>query len=168
MTERRPRGPWAWVLAGAGTLVMLFVLAAIFSLGPFRDEDLTGGGSAIAQGDEICREAHEAFAEREDRPPRTAAEAAQLTAQLIDIAGDEADRLGSLDGSPEFEAQIRRYVAAREQGIAAMRDGQAAAEHRDARAYEEAQAEVAANQRERYRIARRIGFGVCSRPLELG
>ena len=48
-----------------------------------------------------------------------------------------------------------------------MRDGQAAAEDRDADAYEKAQAEVADSQRERHRIARRIGFAVCSRPLEI-
>jgi len=154
-----------------GVLLVLGVLAAIFDLGPFRSDEvptgLGSGGGAIAQGDEICGAAHEAFADLQRHPPATASDAAELTGRLIDIASDEADQLESLSGSPGFEAQIDRYVAARRRGIEAMRDGQAAAEDRDARAYEQAQAAVADSQRARHRIARRIGFAVCSKPLSL-
>ena len=75
--ERRPQGPWAWVLGTVGVLAFLFLLAAVFDLGPFRNDELTAsGGGAVAAGDEICREAHDAFADLQARPPRTAAEAA--------------------------------------------------------------------------------------------
>ena len=166
MESRRPRGPWAWVLAGAGALAALALLAAVLDLGPFRDPELSSG-ELLAQGDEICREAHEAFADLQRRPPRTAAEAAELTGRLIDIAGDEADELESLNGPPGFDAQVEEYVAARQDGIEAMVAGRAAAEDRDTEAYKEAQAQVADSQRERHRIARDIGFAVCSRPLKL-
>jgi hypothetical protein len=166
MEGRRPHGPWARVLAGAGVLAALALLAAVFDLGPFREPELRSS-EVIAQGDEICRKAHEAFADLQRRSPRTAAQAAELTGRLIDIAGDEADELESLNGPPEFDARVEEYVTAREDGIEAMRAGRAAAEDRDTEGYEEAQADVADSQRERHRIARGIGFAVCSRPLKL-
>jgi signal transduction histidine kinase len=166
MESRRPRGPWAWVLAGAGVLAVLALLAAVFNLGPFREPELTSS-KLIAQGDEICRKAHVAFADLQRHLPRTAAEAAELTGRLIDIAGDEADELESLNGPPEFDAQVEDYVAAREDGIEAMRAGRAAAEDRDTQGYKQEQAEVADSQRDRHRIARDIGFAICSRPLKL-
>ena len=52
--------------------------------------------------------------------------------------------------------------------IVALRAGRQAAEDRDAKAYADSQAELAASQRDRQRIARQIGFAVCSRPLGPG
>jgi hypothetical protein len=153
------------VLGGAGVLALLAVLALVFDLGPFREPE-RGRGELIARGDEICREAHEAFVDLQRRPPVTASEAAELTGRLIEIAGDEADRIGALNGPTEFDVQIDEYVAAREQGIDAMRAGRAAAQDRDGAAYARSQAEVADSQRERREIAREIGFAVCSRPLK--
>jgi hypothetical protein len=165
MSARRPPIPiWIWVAAIVAALACLTVVAAVFDLGPFREPEL-GQGEAIARGDDICRRAHEAFVDAQRVPPRTAGEAADLTRRLIDIAGDEADQLESLNGPPEFEASIDGYVAARRRGIEAMREGERAAEDRDAKGYSSAEAEVAATQHQRLRIARRIGFAVCSRPL---
>jgi hypothetical protein len=162
----RARGPWVWVAGGAGVLALLGVLAALLGLGPFREPELTRG-ELIARGDEICRKAHQAFADLQRQPPRTASEAAELMDHLIGIAGDEVDQIESLNGPPEFDDQIEDYVAAREEGIDAMRAGRDAAADRDSKAYADSQAEVAAGQRERHRSARRIGFAVCSRPLKL-
>jgi hypothetical protein len=162
---QRSRGPWGWVLGGAGVLALLAVLAIALDLGPFDDPELTRG-ELIARGDEICRRAHEAFTDLQRQPPRTASEAADLTARLADIAADEADQIATLNGPPEFDAEIEDYVAAREEGIAAIRDGRVAADARESTGYARSQAEVAATQRERHAIARRIGFAVCSRPLK--
>ncbi len=145
------------MLGGVAVLAVLGVLAAVFDLGPFKEAELTRGES-IAKGDDICRRAHDAFVDLQTSPPRTASQAAELTGQLIDIASDEADAIGSLNGPPDFEAEVDEYVNAREDGIEAMRDGRAAAEDRDSAAYARSQEEVAASQRERERIARQIGF----------
>ena len=167
MTEPRPAGALVWVVGIAAVLAVLALLAAVFNLGPFRETQL-GSGEVIARGDEICRRAHEAFVEVQREVPRTAEEAADLTARLIDIAEDEAKELEALNGPEVFDAGIDEYLAARREGIDAMRAGREAAEQGDAQGYGESQDEVAATQRERHRIARGIGFSVCSRPLEPG
>ena len=164
MQPPSPRGVWAWVVGAAAFLVGMALLAAIFSLGPFKEKDLMHG-ELIARGDEICREAHQAFLDLQRRPPGTASEAADLAGRLADIAAEEADELQGLNGPAELEAAIDEYAAAREEGIAALRAGQKAASERDAAAYAANQAELADGQRERHLIARRIGFAVCSRPL---
>ncbi len=165
MEPLRPPGIWGWVLGGAGVLALLAVLALAFDLGPFKDPELTRG-ELLTRGDEICREAHDAFTDLQRVPPRTASQAAELTVRLIEIADDEADRIAALNGPSDFDAAIEDYVAAREEGIDAMRAGRDAASDRDSEGYARSQAEVASSQRERYRIARRIGFAVCSRPLK--
>jgi hypothetical protein len=155
------------VLGAAVVLAVLVVLGAALDLGPFKEPELTRG-ELIARGDEVCRKAHEAFADLQRLEPRTSSQAAELTSQLVDIAADEADQIKALNGPPEFDAEIGDYVAAREEGIEAMRAGRDAAEHGDTDAYARSQAEVAETQRERREIARGIGFAVCSRPLKLG
>jgi hypothetical protein len=161
---RLPRGTFAWAVAVAAALAVLALAAAVFDLGPFRGSELTRG-ELIARGDDICRKAHDAFIELQARPPRTADEAAELTGRLADIAADELKQIKALHGPPEFDAELERYLAAREQGIEALRDGVAAAQDGDTAAYTSAQAKLASSQRRRRQIARRIGFAECSRPL---
>jgi hypothetical protein len=159
-----PRGTFAWVLAVVAGAAVLALVAVLLNLGPFKEAELTRG-ELIARGDEICRKAHDAFTNLQDGPPRTASQAAELTTQLADIAGDEVDQIRALNGPPEFDAEIERYLAARERGIAFLRSGHDAAQARDTEAYVKSQAELARTQRERQRIARRIGFAECSRPI---
>ena len=167
MAPSRPRGVWAWALGVAAFLAVMALLAATFDLGPFKEPELAGG-ELVARGDEICREAHEAFVDLQRSPPGTAGDAAELTGRLIDVAEDEADELRALNGQPEFEAEVDEYLEARATGIDALRAGRQAAEDRDAQAYADSQADLAASQRDRHRIARQIGFAVCSRPLGPG
>jgi hypothetical protein len=152
------------VLGGVGLLGVLFALAIVFNLGPFTDPELSRG-ELIARGDEICRKAHEAFTGLQRQPPQTGGQAAELTGQLDAIATDELDQIRSLNGPADWDAEIGTYLAARERGIAALREGRDAAEAHDTAGYIKAQAELADSQLARERIARRIGFGECSRPL---
>ena len=64
-----------------------------------------------------------------------------------------------------MDAALERYLQAREEGIDQMRAGVDAAADRDAFAYEQAQADVAAGQLRRLQLARRVGFTECSRIL---
>jgi hypothetical protein len=160
---QQPRAKLWWALGGAALIVSLIAIALLADLGPFKEPELTRG-ELIARGDEVCRKAHEAFAELQRDAPQTADQATELTGRLIDIATDELDQIRSLNGSPDFGAEVERYLAARERGIEALRRGRAAAEDRDGDAYAAAQAKLADSQRERQEIARAIGFAVCSRP----
>jgi hypothetical protein len=134
---QEPRGKLGWIAGGVAlaVVVVALALAMLLDQGPFSEPELSRG-ELIARGDEICRKAHEAFAELQKKPPQTAGQATDLTGKLVDIASDELDEIGSLKGPPEFDA-----------------------------AYVVAQAELADSQLERQRIARRIGFAQCSRPL---
>jgi hypothetical protein len=159
-THPRPRRP-AWIAGALGVVVVLVALYLL--LDPLGDE-LTRE-EVLAQGDEICAEAHEAFTDLQDETPGTAAEAADLTGQLVNIAEDERDEIDDLEGPDDLEAQIDAYLSAREEGIDQLQRGLDAAEDGNAGAYADAQAKVAAAQLKRGRVAREIGFRECSRPL---
>ena len=109
-----------------GLLAALVVLAAVLGLGPFGDNDTTeslGSGEFIARGDEVCRRAHDQFAELQPNPPITAQKAAALQEELIQISEGELDQIRALDAPPEVEEALNRYLRAREQGIALLKEG---------------------------------------------
>lgn len=162
--------PWSFgirlgLVAGVvGVLAVVFSFGAVLHLGPFERSELSRG-ELLAQGDEICRRAHAAFEQLQVKQPQTPDQAAALTAQLLDIAEDEHDRLASLDGPDDFDDELATYLAARELGIEALRRGQEAAEEGRADVYAEAQAELNETQRQRIQIARQVGFAECSRKI---
>lgn len=153
-----------WALAGAGLLAVLFALAILLKLGPFAEDELSRG-EFIARGDQICEQAHEAFVDLQDAPPRTSREAADLTAQLADIAADERDRIEELEPPSDLSDGVSAYLEARERGIVALERGNDAAEANDSTAYAAQQDELDRAQRERRELAKRVGFSECSRPL---
>jgi hypothetical protein len=116
----------------------------------------------IARGDEVCRRAHDQFAELQKEPPNSAEGAVALTQNLLEISENELSEIRALDAPPEVEADLERYLEAREQGIAQLERGLDAAQDRDARAYADAQAEIAAGQVRRLKLARAVGFSECS------
>jgi hypothetical protein len=152
-----------WALAAIGVIAAIVLVAIVVDLGPFSDE--VSADELIAQGDEICAAAHEAFEDLQSEPPRTANDAEELTGQLLDIAEDEQERIDELDPPDELESALDRYLAGRADGIDLLARGVEAAEDHDDDAYSEAQARVARNQLDRRRSARRVGFKVCSKPL---
>ena len=164
--EPRPeaRGRLGWVALGALGLAALVVIAIVMDLGPFADEELSAAEFAT-RADDVCRQAHTDYTKLQDSPPRTANEAAALTEELIGISRDELDAIRDLNAPASLEPALERYLRAREQGIEQLRDGLEAAQVGDAFAYAEAQAKVAADQKERLRLAKRVGLRECSRVL---
>jgi hypothetical protein len=153
------------LLAAIGaTLVGLAVVAFVFDLGPFADEELTPA-QFLARGDEICAQAHDEFLDLQDSTPRTAADAEAQVQGLIEIAEEEREALAELDAPSSLSAKVGRYLDDRDAGIALLRKGLSAARADDSAAYEAAQAELASQQAERHRAARRVGFSECSEPL---
>lgn len=152
-----------WALGGAGVLALLIVVVVILARWPFGGE--LSRAEFIAQGDEICAEAHDAFEELQQVAPRTAHEAADLTERLVDIAEDELDEIERLNQPSELDDEVDRYLAAREEGIELLREGRDAAQAGEPGRYGAAQSRLDAGQRSRRSLAREIGFRECSRPL---
>jgi hypothetical protein len=158
-SARRRR--FAWIVAAGAAVTALVVLVLV--LDPFAGE-LTAE-ELIAEGDEICAEAHDAFVDLQDDPPTTAREAADLTDRLIGISEDELDEIDDLDGPSELDDPLDRYLDSRQEGIDLLHEGLDAAEDEDAFAYADAQAKIAADQLRRLKLARDVGFTKCSRPV---
>jgi hypothetical protein len=128
-----------------------------------------GGGTLtktdfVSKGDQICKNAHDQFAELQKSPPTNAAEAAALTQTLIDISNSELDQIRGLEAPSDVQPALDRYLKAREQGIALLKEGLAAAQNGNARAYATAQAKITKGQVARLKLARAVGFNECSRP----
>lgn len=153
------------VLVVAGAAAALLAILDVAPFGGDADEEELTREAFIAEGDGICQRARDRFLELQRDPPRSAAEAAELTAELIEISRGELEDIRSLNPPADIEDDLDRYLAAREQGIEAIEEGLAAAEEGDARAYAQAQSEVAEGQVRRARLARAVGFTACSRPL---
>src|SRR5436190_9242647 len=156
---RMPRRAGSLASLTGTTLLALAVLAGC------------GGGSSpltesefISKGDQICKSAHDQFAQAQKSSPTTADEAAALTQKLIGISDSELSQLRGLNPPSEVKPALDRYLSAREQGIAILRQGLAAAQKGDAQAYAAAQAQTAKTQVKRLKLARAVGFEECSRP----
>jgi hypothetical protein len=146
-------------------LAIAAALAVLLNLGPFENDGTLTRAEFVQQGDEICKEAHDQFAENQKRPPDTASAAAALTESLIAISENELNDIRNLDAPSEVQSALDRYLAAREEGIALLRKGLEAAQKKDARAFAAAQANIAATQVKRLRLAQQVGFSECSRPI---
>jgi uncharacterized protein YhaN len=160
-TLRRPAAVVAGVL---GLLALIVGLAALVNAGPFEDEDTTTLTKAefIARGDQVCKRAHDQFAELQRQPPNSAEGAVALTQNLVEISENELAEIRALDAPPEVQEALDRYLQAREHGIAVLEQGLQAARERNARAYADAQAEIAAGQVHRLKLAQAVGFSECS------
>ena len=141
---------------------------ALAGCGPFGDDEELSKAEFIAQGDEICKRGREQYLELQKDPPQSAAEAAELTRSLIEITENEIDDLRGLNAPLDSEDALEDYLDSREAGLRVLEQGLAAAEDEDSGAYAEAQAQIARQQVDRARLAEKVGFRECSRPLTGG
>jgi hypothetical protein len=153
-----------WVAIAALGVGVLIALAIILDLGPFADEPLSEA-EFLARADRICADAHSDYERLQDSPPSTAAEATELTQELVDISHEELDQISDLDAPAAVETPLERYLHAREDGINKLREGADAAEKGDAFAYSAAQAKVASGQLDRQKLAKAVGLEECSKVL---
>ncbi|MSO41192.1 MAG: hypothetical protein EXQ70_04745 [Solirubrobacterales bacterium] len=128
-----------------------------------------GGGSEplskaelASRGDGICREGKSAADAIQRRPPRGPAEAEAQSRALGEALQGELDDLGALDAPDSLGGPMERYLAARRRALALVALGAEAAGAAQARAYLRTQDRFAASASERRRLARRVGFRVCS------
>jgi hypothetical protein len=156
-----------------GRIAILMALGALAGLAGCGggDEETTGApqgplskSELVAEGDAICQEASDRFAQLREDPPTTAQESATFTQQLIEITEDQVSQLRALDPPASLEPAMERYLAALEKNIDTLREGLVAAQQDDPTAYAEAQAKAVEGQVERLRLAQAVGFSSCSRP----
>src|SRR5262249_2161623 len=119
----------------------------------------------LAQGDQICSEARTEFIQRQQSPPRTPQEAADLANSLAGISQQELDAIRELSEPSEVQPALDEDLKAREDGIALLRQGADAAAKGDTAGYAKAQKQLAAGQAKRTKLAEAVGFTECSRPI---
>jgi len=118
----------------------------------------------IAQGDAICRQADDKFAQLQQTPPTTPETAVTFTQSLIDIQQNQLGQLRALEPAPPLQSSLDDYLKALEKNIAVLKQGLKAAQQSDAAGYAKAQAKAVKGQVQRLELARAVGFKECSRP----
>jgi hypothetical protein len=133
------------------------------STGTAAGEALTKS-ELIAEGDAICKDAHDRFAQLQGSPPTTPEETATFTQQLLDITETEVSQLRALNAPASVKPALDDYLKALDRNVAVLKEGLAAAQQSDATAYAKAQAKAVKDQVERLQLAQAVGFKECSRP----
>jgi len=132
-----------------------------------------GGGSEevsaeelMQKGDDVCRGVQERFAEIQAQPPASASEGAVQAGELLGVADDAQAELRDLEPPEDLRDRYDGYLIARDEVSDALERGKQAAEDQDGAVYGQAQEEAAAGALERKRLARELGFTVCSQSAE--
>ena len=155
------RGPRLSVRLAA--LVIALAAVAAVAGGCGSDTEQVDAEELIKRGDEICAEGRKRFDEVLAQAPANAAGAAEQTDELVTIATGELNELRNIRPPDELRERYDRYLEARGRALELLEQGRDAAEDKDADAYGQAQAKAAAEQPERLKLARAVGFKQCSK-----
>jgi hypothetical protein len=128
-----------------------------------------GGGSErvsaaelVQKADAICAKERSSFVRVQAHAPPNASVAADQTDALIKATGDANAQLRDLKPPEGLQSSYDSYLEARDRVIDEMNRGKDAAEDRNSTAYGAAQAAVARGALQRRKLARALGFRVCS------
>jgi len=116
----------------------------------------------VQKGDQICRQEQSGFSQIQAHPPANASDASDQTKALVKTAESADSKLSALQPPDELKAQLDSYLSARDRAVDQLQKGQDAAENQDSATYGAAQAAVVRSAPERRRLARAVGFKVCS------
>ena len=128
-----------------------------------------GGGSEevsaeelVAKGDEICTEERDRFDEIQSVPLTSAAVGAKQAEELLAAAESAQEDLRGLEPPEEIRDSYDSYLDARDEVSDLLERGREAAADKDGAAFGKAQEEAAAGAGKREKLARELGFKVCS------
>lgn len=128
-----------------------------------------GGGSEemsaeelVAKGDEICTEERDRFDEIQSMPLTSASVGAKQAEELRAAAESAQDDLRDLEPPEVIRDSYDSYLDARDEVSNLLKRGREAAEDKDGAAFSKAQEEAAAGADKREKLARGLGFKVCS------
>jgi hypothetical protein len=151
--------------SGPRTAALLAAAAALAAVGIAG----CGGGSEevsaeelVQKGDEVCGKVQERFAEIQAAPPASATEGAEQAGELLGVADDAQGELRDLEPPEKLRDRYDAYLDARESVSDELERGKQAAEDQDGEAYGKAQEEAVGGAPERRKLARKLGFRVCS------
>lgn len=146
----------------AGLIAAALLAAVAAGCGSGDGDDRLDAAELVSRGDALCRSGQQRFAGLQKTEPATAKEAARQTGELVGVARAELDALRALRPPDELRSAYDSYLAARAAALELLEKGRDAAADRDVARYTKAQAELAAGAAERRRLARAVGFEVCS------
>jgi hypothetical protein len=138
--------------------VAIAVVAAGCGGGPQQ----VSAAELVEQGDEVCRDLQERFAEIQAQPPANAPEGADQAGQLLDAAAEAQSELRDLEPPEDIRPAYDRYLDARDEVSDLLKQGKDAASDQDGDAFGRAQQQAADGAPERKRLAAQLGFKVCS------
>jgi hypothetical protein len=150
----------------AALLTAAAALAAVAIAGCGGGSEEVSAEELVQEGDEVCRKVQERFAEIQAEPPANATEGAEQAGELLGIADDAQAELREIEPPEELRDRYDAYLDTRESVSDALERGKQAAEDQDGEAYGKAQEEAVGGAPERTRLARELGFGVCSQNAE--
>ena len=116
----------------------------------------------VQRGDRICSELQARFDEIQAEPLTSAVVGEEQADALLDVTEDAQGELRDLEPPEEIRDTYDRYLDARDEVSDLLEEGKGAAERKDGAAYGKAQEDAAAGAPERQRLARQLGFAVCS------
>jgi hypothetical protein len=147
----------------------IFAVIACLALAAAVTVTECGGGSEevsaeelVQKGDDVCGNVQERFAEIQAAPPASATEGAEQAGKLLGVADDAQGELRDLEPPEELRDRYDAYLDARESVSDELERGKQAAEDQDGEAYGKAQEEAVGGAPERRKLARKLGFRVCS------
>jgi hypothetical protein len=116
----------------------------------------------VSKGDEICTEERDRFDEIQSVPLTSASVGAKQAKELLAAAESAQDDLRDLEPPEEIRDSYDSYLDARDEVSDLLERGREAAEDKDGAAFSKAQEEAAAGAARREKLARELGFKVCS------
>jgi hypothetical protein len=144
-------------------LLCASLLALLPACGDDDSEKVTAE-DLVSQGDELCREGQQQFAQVLADSPSNASEARDEAADLVEVENGTLDRLRALEPPEELRAPYESHFEARAAAVDKLEQGREAAADRDAGAYTAALDELNSAAGKRRKLAEAVGFEVCSAP----
>ena len=121
-----------------------------------------GAAELVMMGDSICSKERDRFDEIQAAPLTSASVGAEQAGELLEVAEDAQAELRDLEPPEEIRETYDRYLDSRDRVSDLLAEGKEAAEDKDGAAYGKAQEAAAAGAPEREKLARELGFRVCS------
>ncbi len=143
-------------------LVLPIALAGAAISGCGGGKEQVSPAALEQKADQACRAERAKFAQIQATPPANASEAADQTKALIRVAENTSSTIDDLEPPDALRSALDGYLGARGRAIDEMKKGQDAADNQDSRGYGEAQAAVVKSAPQRRKLARSLGFKVCS------
>jgi TolA-binding protein len=138
--------------------------AAVAALVSCGDSSSTSPEEFQSQANRVCRDVEQQLDRVQGTVPKTADQAEEQAAALVDVSQQALDNLRQIHPPDDRKASYERYLRARETGIGFIEQARDAAAHNDAAAYARAKSRLAAGQPVRRQLALQIGLRRCSRP----